>query len=98
MEGSVNQPDQSTPARPLEAASPAPASSLVAIHVDYDRRVNYASQQKDVAIIKLLRIENLDWNDLSDLTGRVAIASALAQPWGRPMARLASFGTVRIGT
>ncbi|MEX2213649.1 MAG: DUF3320 domain-containing protein [Phycisphaeraceae bacterium] len=108
MEESPSQPEHAAPhiqaqAAPLQEAPPVPAvppepQTLVAIHVDYDARVNYALQRNDVPIVKLLRIENLDWNDLNDLTVRVTIDTELAQPWERPIARLASFGTFNIDT
>ena len=50
-----------------------PLSPSVNIDLHYDQRVNCALQQNDVAVIKLLQVENAGEEDLNDLTATIWI-------------------------
>jgi hypothetical protein len=48
-------------------------------NVFYDQRVNYALQQNDVPVVKLLQVENTGEEDLRDLTLEVWIEGGLSE-------------------
>ena len=48
-------------------------------NVFYDQRVNYALQQNDVPVVKLLQVENTGKEDLRDLTLEVWIEGGLSE-------------------
>ena len=77
-----NAPD---PSVALPAATSAP---LVAIELEHDARVNYAMEQNDVPLVKLLRLRNLTDRELTDLTVRVWVDSLLAAVWSCSVSRL----------
>ncbi|MCA9322569.1 MAG: DUF4011 domain-containing protein, partial [Planctomycetes bacterium] len=54
-------------------------SRRVVIEVECDRRINYAMQQNDVPIVKLLRIKNVG-DPIEGLQVRVSLKNGLAEP------------------
>ncbi len=85
MEGSAQQPVAQGDRAPTPAV---PAPPLVAIELVHDARVNYAMEQNDVPVVKLLRLRNLTDRELTDVTVRVWIDSLLAAVWQCTVNRL----------
>ena len=60
----------------------------LSIELDYDRRINYAMQQNDVPVVKLLRISNPGADPLEDLVLTVWIDHDLAPAVQHHIARI----------
>jgi very-short-patch-repair endonuclease len=56
-------------------------SQVVDLRVELDRRINFAMQQNDVPVVKVLRIENRTDTLLRDLEVRIATEPSFAQGW-----------------
>jgi very-short-patch-repair endonuclease len=90
--------------RPLSPPGPEPAIPVfdptarrcVALHLDYDRRVNFAMQQNDVPIVKRLSVENLSTEELTDVIVGVYIDCGLAPVWQREIARISPGATYNL--
>ena len=66
------------------------------LHVEYDRRVNFAMQQNDVPIIKQIRVDNVSGEELTDVIVGVWIDCNLAPVWQREIARITPGATYNL--
>ncbi|MAG55752.1 MAG: hypothetical protein CMJ83_05635, partial [Planctomycetes bacterium] len=70
----------------------------VAIDVVHDASINWALQQNDVPVVKLLRVRNDGREPLEDLVVRIGIASGIATPAVVRVARIAPGATWNLDT
>ncbi|MFG0275299.1 MAG: DUF3320 domain-containing protein [Phycisphaerales bacterium] len=90
-------PETGAAAPPTEPGSEphAPAPRLT-LEPAYRARVNYAMQQNGVAIVDHVAVTNLADEPVEDLTIRVAIESAVGEPWTGHIARLDAGATYHL--
>lgn len=69
----------STPTR--EAETDGIPSQSVSLRPEVDHRVNFAMQQNDVPVVKLVHVENTSELPLRDLRLRITPQPAFAGPW-----------------
>jgi len=103
MEESISEPSEpGEPRGPQELQEPEiptldrAAPPRASIHVEYDQRVNFAMQQNDVPIVKLLRVTNLTSEELKDVIVGVWIDSNLAPVWQREIASIGAGATYNL--
>jgi len=70
----------------------------ISVDVDYDRRINFAMQQNDVPVVKLLRVTNRGAELLENLTLNVWIDHDLAPKTSVHIARIAGGETWNLET
>ncbi len=72
-------------------------SSRVELDIDVSTTVNFAMHQNDVAVVRRLRIQNHDENELLDVTVSLTAEPEFAHPWQRRIERLPGQSTHDLG-
>jgi uncharacterized membrane protein len=55
--------------------------SQLEVRIDLDRRINFAMQQNDIPVVKMLHVENRGDAPLRDLQVRISTEPAFALGW-----------------
>lgn len=64
--------------------------NLIDLHIDLDRRINFAMQQNDVPVIKALTIRNKTSTPLKDIEIRITCEPAFANTWTQKLSMVGS--------
>src|SRR5262245_3918 len=79
---------------PIEMA--AEHSAKVHLRAQIDRRINFATQQNDVPVVKIIHVENRSDASLRDLRLRITSEPTFADPWEARIALIAEKSTYNL--